>query len=130
MDDLKDLEVRAKDHKSCPDSANPAEVCFYWTMRSVYDSLSAKRISRDDAKHAKQMALSVHSTLSDKLKNALQAHKEREAAILAIGSLRSSLHKADTIEEKYAIALKALSAVTGETLTEQMELEWIKKARG
>lgn len=68
----------------------------------------------------------AHERFALALHNALESHKYRESAVRCIGSIRTDLHKADTIEEKYMIALKVISALTGETVTEKTELRWIE----
>lgn len=126
MNSLDDIEKLAKDHKPVPEAFSPADLCFYWTMRGIYDSFRSKKLNRDEAKAAKGQAQIMHGTFSMTLDGALNACREREKAIKAVGSLRTELHKAKTLDEKYRIALKAISAMTGETVTEKMEVKWIE----
>lgn len=129
MEDLKDLERAAKDHKEAPEHASPADLCYYWTMRGVYDSLRAKILTKDDAKTAKRQAVAAHEQFAAALGNAMEAHKERERAIKVIGSTRTALHSEKTLERKYRIALHGLSAVSGESITEKMEVKWLESTR-
>lgn len=126
MADLKDLERAAKDHKEAPEHASPADLCYYWTMRGVYDSLRAKILTKDDAKTAKRQAVAAHEQFAAALRNAMETHKERERAIKVIGSTRTALHSEKTLEGKYRIALHGLSAVSGESITEKMEVKWLE----
>lgn len=126
MVDLSDIEKLAKDHKQCPETANPADLCYYWTMRNVYDGYRAKKVSVDDAKAAKRQAIIQHEQFSVVLSNALIVHKSREAAIHKIGDLRTALHSAGDLDSKYRIALKAITAMTGENVTEKMEAKWLE----
>ena len=129
MSDLTELEKQAMNHKPCDDSANAADLCYYWTMRSVYDSLRVKKLSKDEAKDAKRKAISLHKDFTDYLSRAFGAYKYREDATRALSCVGAELHKADDLESKYRIALKAISAVTGEKVTENTEVRWIEVNR-
>lgn len=126
MNSLDEIEKLARDHKPVPEASSPADLCFYWTMRGVYDSFRSKKLNRDEAKAAKGQAQIMHGTFSMALDGALNACREREKAIKVVGSLRTELHKAKTLDEKYRIALKAISAMTCETVTEKMEVKWLE----
>lgn len=126
MEDLKGLERAAKDHKEAPERASPADLCYYWTMRGVYDSLRAKILTKDDARTAKCQAVAAYEQFATVLRNAMEAHKERERAIKVIGSTRAALHSEKTLEGKYRIALHGLSAVSGESITENVEVKWLE----
>ena len=127
MADLRALEILAKDHKSIKDPTSPADLCFYWTMRSIYDCYKTKKLNTEEAKFAKNQAYAMHKQFTDTLKNALSAHVYREEAIRAMNSVGADLHKAETLEQKYRIALKAISAVSGEKVTENVEVKAIEK---
>lgn len=129
MNDLVEIEKLAKDHKPINDTANPADLCFYWTMRSVYDCYRLKRLSNDDAKTAKRQAYMMHERFTVTLKNALSANIYREEAIRNMSCVASELHKADNLEDKYRRALKAITAVSGENVTESVEVKWLESIR-
>ena len=123
MNGLVEIEKLAKDHKPLKDTASPADLCFYWTMRSVYDCYRLKRLSSEDAKTAKRQAFTVT------LKNALSANVYREEAIRNMSCVAAELHKADNLEDKYRRALKAITAVSGENVTESVEVKWLESPR-
>ena len=127
MNDLVEIEKLAKDHKPLKDTASPADLCFYWTMRSIYDCYRTKKLNTDEAKSAKNQAYAMHKQFTDSLKNALSAHAYREEATRKMCCIGSELHKAETLEQKYRRALKAISAVTGEMVTEQTEIRWLEQ---
>lgn len=129
MNDLVEIEKLAKDHKALKDTASPADLCFYWTMRSVYDCYRLKRLSNDDAKTAKRQAYMMHERFAVTLKNALSANVYREEAIRNMNCVASELHKLDNLEDKYRRALKAITAVTGESVTENVEVKWLESVR-
>lgn len=129
MNDLVEIEKLAKDHKPLKDTASQADLCFYWTMRSVYDCYRLKRLSNEDAKTAKRQAYMMHERFTVTLKNALSANVYREEAIRNMSCVASELHKADNIEDKYRRALKAITAVSGENVTESVEVKWLESLR-
>lgn len=129
MNDLVEMEKLAKDHKPIKDTASPADLCFYWTMRSVYDCYRQKRLSTDEAKTAKRQAYMMHERFTVTLKNALGANVYREEAIRNMNCVASELHKLDNLEDKYRRALKAITAVTGENVTENVEVKWLESVR-
>ena len=126
---LIDLEKLAKDHKPCPETANPADLCYYWTMRSIYDGYRARKVSADEAKTAKRQAAAQHSFFSKSLENAFEACRFREDAVRKLGGFRTEIRKASDIENKYRIALKAITAMTGENVTENTEVKWIESVK-
>lgn len=129
MEDLLDLEKLAKDHKPLKDTANPADLCFYWTMRYVYDCYRLKRLNNDEAKTAKRQAYMMHERFTVTLKNALGANVYREEAIRNMNCVASELHKLDNLEDKYRRSLKAITAVTGESVTENVEVKWLESIK-
>lgn len=129
MNDLVEIEKLAKDHKVLKDTSSPADLCFYWTMRSVYDCYRLKRLSNEDAKTAKRQAYMMHERFTVTLKNALSANVYREEAIRNMSCVASELHKADNLEDKYRMALKAITAVSGENVTESVEVKWLESTR-
>lgn len=129
MEDLIDLEKLAKDHKPIKDTSSPADLCFYWTMRSVYDCYRLKRLSNEDAKTAKRQAYMMHERFTVTLKNALSANVYREEAIRNMSCVASELHKTDNLEDKYRRVLKAITAVSGENVTESVEVKWLESIR-
>lgn len=129
MNDLVEIEKLAKDHKPLKDTASPADLCFYWTMRSVYDCYRQKRLSTDEAKTAKRQAYMMHERFTVTLKNALGANAYREEAIRNTNCVASDLHKLDKLEDKYRRALKVITAVTGENVTENVEVKWLESTR-
>ena len=126
---LVDIEKLAKDHKPCPDNASSADQCYYWTMRNVYDGYRAKKMSLDEAKTAKRQAEAQHTLFAKALENAFEACRFREDAVRKLGCIRTELHRTTDIENKYRIALKAITAMTGENVTEYTEVEWIESTR-
>lgn len=129
MEDLLDLEKLARDHKPIKETSSPADLCFYWTMRSVYDCYRLKRLSNEDAKTAKRQAYMMYERFTVTLKNALSANVYREEAIRNMNCVASELHKADNLEDKYRRALKAITAVSGENVTESVEVKWLESIR-
>ena len=127
---MKELELMARDHKQYPETTSLPDQCYYWTMRSIYDCYRAKKASVDEARAAKRQAVIQYARFSDALGIAEKSNAEREKNIRHIGSLRGDLHKAETLAEKYRIALKAISAMTGESVTEKVEIEWMEKEAG
>lgn len=129
MNDLIEIEKLARDHKPIKETSSPADLCFYWTMRSVYDCYRLKHLSNEDAKTAKRQAYMMHERFTVTLKNALSANIYREEAIRNMSCVASELHKADNLEDKYRRALKAITAVSGENVTESVEVKWLESPR-
>lgn len=97
---------------------------FYWRcMADLYRRYNARTIDRDTAKQEKHEILKKYNTLSETLHRALEMSKEWQANILNAGSLRSHMVVETGRDKSFLLALKVISAMTGEDTTEKIICE-------
>ncbi len=115
-----EIERRAMNGWDLPEDASLPERCYYWTMWGLWQQYRAGDISRDTAAKEKRKALRLFRESDALQKNCLAAYERQQSNIRCIGTLRTELIRAGTAEDKLSIALRMLSLMTGEDVTEKM----------
>lgn len=115
MEDLLDLEKLAKDHKPIKETTNPADLCYYWTIRNIYDAVRAKKLTVDEAKKAKAQAIRQHGEFSDAYNKYFDTVREWNENIRKTDGLRADLAKSESVSDALMIAVEIIKAMTGDT---------------
>ena len=111
---IEELEKLAREHKPCPDGANPADVCYYWTIRNVYDAVRAKKLTIDEAKKAKAQAIRQHGEFGDAYSKYFDTVREWNENIRKTDILRADLAKSESVFDALSIAAEIIKATTGD----------------
>lgn len=111
---IEDLEKLAREHKPCPDGANPADLCYYWTIRNIYDAVRAKKLTVDEAKKAKAQAIRQHGEFSDAYNKYFDTVREWNDNIRKTDGLRADLSKSESVSDALMIAAEIIKAMTGD----------------
>lgn len=119
--DANEIERRAMGDSGMPEDVTLPELCYYRTMCSLWQQYRDGRISRDTAAKEKRKVLRLFRETDALCKASLAAYREQQQHIRSIGTLRTELHAAGTAAEKLRIALRMLSLMTGEDVTERVE---------
>ena len=124
---MESLERLAKNHEPCPEDASLPEQCFYWTMRAIYDSYRAKKVSKDEAKEAKRRAIRARDAMASALSRALEAYRWQQDNIRHIGGLRTAIAREEDERERLCLAICAIGAMTGDTVFVKTELRRLEE---
>ena len=111
---ISEIEKLAKEHKPCLESANPADVCYYWTIRNIYDAVRAKKLTIEEAKKAKAQAIRQHGEFSGAYSKYFGTVKEWNDSIRKTDGLRADLAKSESISAALMIAAEIIKATTGD----------------
>lgn len=111
---IEDLEKLAREHKPCPDGANPVDLCYYWTIRNIYDAVRAKKLTVDEAKKAKAQAIRHHGEFSDAYSKYFGTVREWNENIRKTDGLRADLAKSESVFDALMIAAEIIKAMTGD----------------
>ena len=111
---IEELEKLARDHKQCPNGANPADVCYYWTIRNIYDAVRAKKLTIDEAKNAKAQAIRQHGEFSDAYNKYFGTVREWNENIRKTDGLRADLAKSESVSDVLMITAEIIRAMTGD----------------
>lgn len=114
MEDLLDLEKLAKDHKPIKETTNPVDLCYYWTIRNIYDAVRAKKLTVDEAKKAKAQAIRQHGEFSDAYSKYFGTVREWNENIRKTDGLRADLAKSESVFDALMIAAEIIKAMTGD----------------
>lgn len=118
--DLQEIERAAAMGEPIPKELSDLD-WFYWRcMADLYRRYNARAIDRDTAKAEKREILKRYNTLLDTLQRASETFKEWQANILNAGSLRSQMVMETDRDKSFLLALKIISAMTGEDTTEKI----------
>ena len=117
-----DIERLAKDHEPMPKNTALPDACFYWTMRALYDSLRAGRITRDEAVQEKRHIVRQYMEFKAAFENQCRVFREEQERIRKSELLRTEITKSDSIAEKLRFAVEAIGAMTGDTVFMKTEL--------
>lgn len=118
--DLQEIERAAAMGEPVPKGLSDLD-WFYWRcMADLYRRYNARTIDRDTARGEKREILKRYNTLSETLQRALETFKERQTNILSAGSLRSQMAMETDRDKSFLLALKTISAMTGEDTTEKI----------
>lgn len=114
--DLQKIERAAAMGEEIPKGLSDLDWFYYRCMADLYRRYNARTIDRDTAKQEKREILKRYNALSETL-------KEWQANILNAGSLRSQMVMETDIDKSFLLALKVISAMTGEDTTENIICE-------
>ena len=118
--DLQEIEHAAAMGEPIPKGL-PDLDWFYWRcMADLYRRYNARTIDRDTARQEKREILKRYNTLSETLQRHSETLKEWQTNIMLAGSLRSQMVKEENRDKSFLLALKTISAMTGEDTTEKI----------
>lgn len=118
--DLQDIERAAAIGESIPKGLSDLDWFYYRCMADLYRRYNARTIDRDSARQEKREILKRYNTLSETLQRHSETFKEWQTNILSAGSLRSQMVMEPDRDKSFLLALKVISAMTGEDTTEKI----------
>lgn len=124
---LDDMERLARAKKPLPEFTRLPDSCYYWAMRQLYELLRLGKIDRESAGKEKRKLIRQYREFAAVYESSCAVYKEQQEHIRSIGILRTQLHRSKSVEEKLGIALQCISMMTGENVTEKMEIEWMEE---
>lgn len=118
--DLQEIERAAAMGEPIPKGLSDLD-WFYWRcMADLYRRYNARTIDRDTARAEKREILKRYNTLSETLQRHSEMFKEWQTNIMLAGSLRSQMVMEPDRDKSFLLALKTISAMTGEDTTEKI----------
>lgn len=121
--DLQEIERAAATGEPIPKGLSDLD-WFYWRcMTDLYRRYNSRTIDRDTARTEKREILKRYNTLSETLQRHSETFKEWQANILNAGSIRSQMVMEPDRDKSFLLALKVVSAMTGEGTTEKIVCE-------
>ena len=118
--DLQEIERAAAMGEPIPKGLSDLD-WFYWRcMADLYRRYNVRTIDRDTARTEKREILKRYNTLSETLQRHSEALKEWQTNIMLAGSLRSQMVMETDRDKSFLLALKTISAMTGENTTEKI----------
>lgn len=121
--DLQEIERAAAMGEPIPPGLSEIDWFYYRCMADLYRRYNARTIDRDTARQEKREILKRYNTLSETLQRHSEALKEWQTNILLAGSLRSQMVMEPDRDKSFLLALKTISAMTGEDTTEKIVCE-------
>lgn len=121
--DLQEIERAAAMGEEIPKGLSDLDWFYYRCMADLYRRYNSRTIDRDTARQEKREILKRYNTLSETLQRALETFKEWQANILNAGSLRFQMVMEPGRDKSFLLALKIISAMTGEDTTEKIVCE-------
>lgn len=118
--DLQEIERAAAMGEPIPKGLSDLDWFYYRCMADLYRRYNARTIDRDSARQEKREILKRYNTLSETLQRHSGALKEWQTNILLAGSLRSQMVTEASRDKSFLLALKTISAMTGEDTTEKI----------
>ena len=118
--DLQEIERAAATGEPIPKGLSDLDWFYYRCMADLYRRYNARTIDRDTARAEKREIFKRYNTLSETLQRHSEALKEWQTNILLAGSLRSQMVMEPDRDKSFLLALKTISAMTGEDTTEKI----------
>lgn len=118
--DLQEIEHAAAMGKPISKGLSDLDWFYYRCMADLYRRYNARTIDRDTARAEKREILKRYNTLSETLQRHSEALKEWQTNILLASSLRSQMVMEPDRGKSFLLALKTISAMTGEDTTEKI----------
>lgn len=118
--DLQEIERAAAMGEPVPPGLSEIDWFYYRCMAGLYRRYNARTIDRDTARAEKREILKRYNTLSETLQRHSEALKEWQTNIMLAGSLRSQMVMEPDRNKSFLLALKNISAMTGEDTTEKI----------
>lgn len=118
--DLQEIERAAAMGEPIPPGLSEIDWFYYRCMADLYRRYNARTIDRDTARSEKREILKRYNTFSETLQRHSEALKEWQTNIMLAGSLRSQMVTEASRDKSFLLALKVISAMTGEDTTEKI----------
>ena len=99
---------------------NAAECLYLIAVRNIYAGFSAKMLTRDEAVEQKEQLVRECERYLRDIQAREKEYKEHQENILKAGSIRSQMVKEEDKDKSFLLALKAISAMTGDGTTEKI----------
>lgn len=118
--DLQEIERSAAIGEPIPPGLSDLDWFYYRCMADLYRRYNARTIDRDSARQEKREILKRYNTFSETLQRHSETFKEWQTNIMLAGSLRSQMVMEPDRNKSFLLALKTISAMTGEDTTEKI----------
>jgi len=118
-----ELDELAKKGAPLPKDLSPPEILYFLSVRQIYGDYAAGRIDRETAVREKREILLSADGYQKIYTDYRDACEREQTYIRLAGSLRADLIGAESREAAFDIALRLLSAMTGEETTEKIVRE-------
>lgn len=118
-----DIDRLLKRGEPLPEDLTAAEMLYALSVRSIYAQFGTGQIPRDQAVKEKAQLLSAARKYQQDIFAYRAGCKEQQENIRRAGERRAELVKAGDAQEALKIALRVISAMTGEETTERTVLQ-------
>ena len=122
-----EIEYLARDHEALPDSVTLPDSCYYWTMRSLWDSVRSGRIDRTQAGAQKKRLLRQYMEFRAAYESVCDGYKRQQDNIRRADTLRTSITKSDDVRDKLRFAVQCIGTMTGDRVFEKTELKKLEE---
>ena len=103
--------------------ANAAECLYLIAVRNIYAGYSARMLTRAEAVEQKEQLVRECERYLRDIQAREKEYKSYQENILKAGSIRSQMVKEEDKDKSFLLALKTISAMTGEDTTEKIVCE-------
>lgn len=100
--------------------ANAAECLYLIAVRNIYAGFSARMLTRAEAVEQKEQLVKECERYLRDIQAREREYKAYQKNVLKAGSIRSQMVKEDDKDKSFLLALKIISAMTGEDTTEKI----------
>lgn len=116
---FEDIELRASKGEDPPKNCGDEEKACWYAMQGLYAMYYAKKISREEAKERKKEIAACYRNLTTDRTRYFASCVQYMENIRQASKYKYELVKATTIEQALDLALKTITAMIGEGMTEQ-----------
>ena len=102
---------------------NAAECLYLIAVRNIYAGFSARMLTRAEAVEQKEQLVRECDRYLRDIQAREKEYKSYQENILKAGSIRSQMVKEEDKDKSFLLALKVISAMTGEDTTEKIVSE-------
>ena len=102
---------------------NAAECLYLIAVRNIYTGFSARMLTRAEAVEQKEQLVRECERYLRDIQAREKEYKAYQENILKAGSIRSQMVKEENKDKSFLLALKTISAMTGEDTTEKIICE-------
>lgn len=99
---------------------NAAECLYLIAARNIYAGFSARMLTRTEAVEQKEQLVRECERYLKDIQSREKEYKAYHENILKAGSIRSQMVKEEDKDKSFLLALKTISAMTGEDTTEKI----------
>ena len=122
---LDDLEMLAMQHKALPEFTPLPETCFYWTMRTLHDSVRDGKLNRDAARAEKARAIRRYNEFKALYTESRELFKERQKCIRLAETMMNDMVKECDALKAAEMAFEVIGIMTGDTVfVKAMREKW------